>query len=86
VGKNAVTQTTFQGATVQGEWKFSSLGVLPAAGAIPVELARPFVTKVTKGIETVAEAESIVRASNVQFDIGFISGLMGADIDHQECM
>src|SRR5258708_19888695 len=21
-----------------------------------------------------------------QFDIGFISGLMGADIDHQECM
>jgi hypothetical protein len=59
---------------------------LPAAGAIPVELARPFVTKVTKGIETVAEAESIVRASNVQFDIGFISGLMGADIDHQECM
>jgi superfamily II DNA or RNA helicase len=45
--------------------KFSSLGVLPAAGAVPVELARPFVTRVTKGVETVGEAENIVRASNV---------------------
>jgi hypothetical protein len=28
--------------------KFSSLGVLPAAGAVPIDLARPFVTKVLK--------------------------------------
>jgi superfamily II DNA or RNA helicase len=45
--------------------KFSTLGVLPAAAAVPVEIARPFVTKVVKGIETAAEAEGIVRASNV---------------------
>jgi superfamily II DNA or RNA helicase len=45
--------------------KFSTLGVLPAAGAVPVELARPLVTRVTKGIESIAEAEGIVRASNV---------------------
>ncbi|MET3242705.1 DEAD/DEAH box helicase family protein [Bradyrhizobium diazoefficiens] len=45
--------------------KFSTLGVLPAAGAIPVEVARPFVTKITKGIGTVGHAEAIVTASNV---------------------
>ncbi|WP_247320972.1 DEAD/DEAH box helicase family protein [Bradyrhizobium sp. 191] len=45
--------------------KFSTLGVLPAAGAIPVELARPFVAKITKGISTVGHAEAIVNASNV---------------------
>ncbi|KRR29121.1 DEAD/DEAH box helicase [Bradyrhizobium retamae] len=45
--------------------KFSTLGVLPAAGAIPVEVARPFVTKITKGISTVGHAEAIVNASNV---------------------
>lgn len=45
--------------------KFSTLGVLPAAGAIPVELARPFVTKITKGISTVGHAETVVNASNV---------------------
>lgn len=45
--------------------KFSTLGVLPAAGTIPVELARPFVTKITKGISTVGQAEAIVNASNV---------------------
>lgn len=45
--------------------KFSTLGVLPAAGAIPIELARPFVTRITKGISTVGHAEAIVNASNV---------------------
>ena len=45
--------------------KFSTLGVLPAAGAIPVELARPFVSKITKGIATRADAEAILTASNV---------------------
>lgn len=45
--------------------KFSTLGVLPAAAAVPVEIARPFVTKVVKGIETTADAEGIVLASNV---------------------
>lgn len=44
--------------------KFSTLGVLPAAGAIPIELARPFVTRITKGIGTVGHAEAIVNASN----------------------
>jgi superfamily II DNA or RNA helicase len=45
--------------------KFSTLGVLPAAGVIPAELARPFVTRVLKGIGTVGEAEAILHASNV---------------------
>ena len=45
--------------------KFSTLGVLPAAGAIPIELARPFVTKIIKGIENVAAASRIIEASNV---------------------
>nr|WP_276556134.1 DEAD/DEAH box helicase family protein [Bradyrhizobium elkanii] len=45
--------------------KFSTLGVLPAAGAIPIELARPFVAKITKGIESAAAAGRIVETSNV---------------------
>jgi superfamily II DNA or RNA helicase len=45
--------------------KFSTLGVLPAAGAIPIELARPFVAKITKGIENVAAAGRIIETSNV---------------------
>ncbi|NPU11372.1 DEAD/DEAH box helicase family protein [Bradyrhizobium sp. 83002] len=45
--------------------KFSKLGVLPAAGVIPLELARPFVAKITKGIESVASADRLVDTSNV---------------------
>lgn len=45
--------------------KFSALGVLPATGSIPIELARPFIAKITKGIESAADANRIVETSNV---------------------
>jgi superfamily II DNA or RNA helicase len=45
--------------------KFSTLGVLPIAGAVPVDLARPFVTRLLKGISTASDAETILNASNV---------------------
>lgn len=45
--------------------KFATLGVLPNAGVVPTEIARPYVTRLTKGIHTVAEAREILEGSNV---------------------
>ena len=45
--------------------KFVSLGVLPDAGVVPIEIARPFVTRLSKGIRTLEEAREIVERSNV---------------------
>lgn len=63
--------------------KFSTLGVLPAASAISVELARPFVTRITKGISTVAHAEAIVSASNVIVATPDILKASAPDAQHQ---
>lgn len=45
--------------------KFKSLGVLPSAGVVPTEIARPFVARLSKGLRTVDEAREILERSNV---------------------
>lgn len=45
--------------------KFLSLGVLPAAGVVPHEIARPIVTKLAKGISSIQEAKELLEKSNV---------------------
>ena len=45
--------------------KFASLGVLPEAGVVPPEIARPFVTHLSKGLRTVDEAKELLERSNV---------------------
>src|SRR5690606_26287731 len=45
--------------------KFISLGVLPKAKVVPDEIARPFVTRLIKGIDSVEEAKELLQRSNV---------------------
>lgn len=45
--------------------KFETLGILPHANTLPIEIARPFVTRVAKGLKTQEEARALVEASNV---------------------
>ncbi|WP_338105621.1 DEAD/DEAH box helicase, partial [Microvirga tunisiensis] len=45
--------------------KFISLGVLPAAGVVPKEIARPRVAVITGGIKTADEAQELIESANV---------------------
>ncbi|MEM6780327.1 MAG: DEAD/DEAH box helicase family protein [Pseudomonadota bacterium] len=45
--------------------KFMSLGVLPYAETVPHEIARPFVTRLTKGLRSVEEARNVLDSTNV---------------------
>lgn len=45
--------------------KFSSLGVLPDAGIVPQEIARPRVAALTAGVRTREDAETLLREANV---------------------
>jgi superfamily II DNA or RNA helicase len=45
--------------------KFASLGVLPNAGVIPLETARPRVAVLTTGVRDVEEAGALLREANV---------------------
>ena len=45
--------------------KFMSLGVLPDAGAVPTEIARPFVARLSKGLRTIEEAQELLERANV---------------------
>jgi superfamily II DNA or RNA helicase len=45
--------------------KFITLGVLPAAGVVPFEIARPRVAVISTGIKTVDEAETLLEQANV---------------------
>ncbi len=45
--------------------KFMSLGVLPDAGAVPAEIARPFVARLSKGLQTVEEAQKLLECANI---------------------
>ncbi|PJB73627.1 MAG: DEAD/DEAH box helicase [Alphaproteobacteria bacterium CG_4_9_14_3_um_filter_47_13] len=45
--------------------KFISLGVLPAARAVPYEIARPFVARLSKGLQSVEEAKELLEKANV---------------------
>jgi superfamily II DNA or RNA helicase len=49
----------------QIEEKFSTLGYLPTAKAIPSELSGPRVATISGGIRTVAEAEDLLKNANV---------------------
>jgi superfamily II DNA or RNA helicase len=49
----------------QIEEKFVTLGYLPTAGAIPIELPGPRVAVISGGIRSVAEAEALLREANV---------------------
>lgn len=45
--------------------KFETLGVLPNAGVIPIEIARPYVARLSKGLRNVDEAKELLEHSNV---------------------
>lgn len=45
--------------------KFLSLGVLPDAGVVPHEIARPRVAALTAGVRTIEDAETLLREANV---------------------
>jgi len=45
--------------------KFMTLGVLPKLDVVPKEIARPFVTRLSKGIQTIDDAKSLLEHSNV---------------------
>ncbi len=45
--------------------KFETLGVLPDAKAVPLEIARPFVCRIGRGLKTADEAQALVGAANV---------------------
>ncbi|WP_319408759.1 DEAD/DEAH box helicase family protein [uncultured Desulfosarcina sp.] len=45
--------------------KFMSLGILPDAGVVPVEIARPFVARLSTGLQTVEDAQELLKRTNV---------------------
>lgn len=49
----------------QIEEKFRSLGYLPAAGAVPLELPGPRVAEISAGIRDVAEAQALLEQANI---------------------
>lgn len=45
--------------------KFMTLGILPDAQVVPQDIARPFVTKLSKGLRSVEEAQKLLDSTNV---------------------
>jgi superfamily II DNA or RNA helicase len=45
--------------------KVMTLGTLPSIGALPIDIARPFVCKLAKGVQSTAEASAILEIANV---------------------
>src|SRR5690606_35834473 len=49
----------------QIEEKFRTLGYLPTANAVPIELPGPWVAEIVGGIQTVAQAQALLEQANV---------------------
>ncbi|MCE7995489.1 MAG: DEAD/DEAH box helicase family protein [Roseivirga sp.] len=45
--------------------KFLSLGILPLIGVVPIDIARPYVALIKKGIKDISEAQELLQKSNV---------------------